>query len=85
MTRIALDRETAARLRAAGGPVELTDPDGVPLATATPSNGPPPAELWTAEELAAIKASLREPGPRYSLAEAWEKIFAEHGRPEQGA
>ena len=77
MTQITLDRESADRLRAAGRSVELLDPDGAVPATATPS----PALSVTAEEIAAAKAASEAPGPRVTFAEAWEKIYAKHGRP----
>ena len=81
MTTITLDRDTFERLRSVG-PAELLAPDGAPFATLTPlAAGRPDPEL--AADLEKALASRRDPTPGVPLAEAWESIFAVHGRPEE--
>ena len=89
MTTITLDRETAARLRAADGPVTFLDPDGGPV-PGPPAGTPPVVKapddpddgFWSEEDVEEALRRVREPGPRRTFAEVWERIYAEHGRPE---
>ena len=88
VTTITLDRDTAARIRAAGAPVSLVDPDGALLfGPAVPAAAPGAAadgvaaDGWTADEIEAAKASVAAGGPRYTSAGVWARIFDKYGRP----
>ena len=88
MPQITLDPAATERLRAADGPTELVDADGVAYATLTPLVSGPTHDLaahgWTEDEIKEVRREAKDPATTWSSPEeVWERIFAEYGRPDE--